>query len=177
MRKSLVLAAFVCFSTLSFGQRHSSMHANRYTYFTMGGGYPYFGVQFGYQYDQNTYLQIQALTDGGGIWKENKFNDWRTFSVIRKIPLEPLHSEVRIGMGIVQTAEQLSQQRANTFGAAPQLGYAWHPTKNVGVMVSWTWPYSPATSLTTGVLFGVEYRIGRYAKENGLYSRRSRPEF
>jgi len=27
------------------------------------------------------------------------------------------------------------------------------------------------------VLFGVEYRLGRYAKENGLYSRRSRPEF
>lgn len=177
MGKSLLIAIFICFSTLSFGQRHSSMHANRYTFLNMGGGYPYVGLQLGYEYDKNTYIQVQALTDGGGIWNENKFNDWRTISVIRKIPLEPIYSEVRIGMGIVQTAEQLSQQKANTFGAAPQIGYAWHPTKNVGVMASWTWPFSPATSLTTGVLFGLEYRIGRYAKENGLYSRRSRPEF
>ncbi len=177
MRKSLLLAALICFSTLSFGQRHTSMYANRYSFFNIGGGYPYVGVQMGYEYDKNTYLQFQALTYGGGIWKENTFNDWRTFSVIRKIPLEPLHSEVRFGMGIVQTAERLSQQRANTFGAAPQIGFAWHLTKNVGMMASWTWPFSPATALTPGVLFGVEYSIGRYAKENGLYSRRSRPEF
>ena len=177
MRKSLLLAALIFFSTLSFGQRHTSMYANRYSFFNIGGGYPYVGVQMGYEYDKNTYLQFQALTDGGGIWKENTFNDWRTFSVIRKIPLEPLHSEVRFGMGIVQTAERLSQQRANTFGAAPQIGFAWHLTKNVGMMASWTWPFSPATALTPGVLFGVEYSIGRYAKENGLYSRRSRPEF
>ncbi len=177
MRKSFVLAALIFFITPGFGQRHSSMHANRSTFFNMGGGYPYVGVQFGYEYDQNTYLQFQALTDGGGIWKDNKFNDWRTFSVIRKIPLEPLHSEVRLGMGIVQTAEQLSQQRANTFGAAPQIGYAWHLTKNLGVMASWTWPFSPAAKLATGVLVGLEYRIGRYVKENGLYNRQNHPEF
>ena len=84
------------------------MHANRHTFLNVGGGYPYVGLQLGYEYDKNTYIQVQALTDGGSIWKENKFNDWRTISVIRKIPLESLYSEVRLGMGIVQTAEQLS---------------------------------------------------------------------
>jgi len=172
----LVLFLVLWSSNLS-AQRYAAMQSNRFSYFSIGGGYPYVGIQIGYEYDQNTYIHLQGFTDGGGIWRENSFNDWRTLSVVRKIPLDPLHSEVRLGMGIVQTAEQLSQQKSNTFGAAPQVGYAWYPTNQLGISGSWTWPYSPATSLTTGVLFSLEYRIGRYVKENGLYSRRSRPEF
>lgn len=172
----LLLVLQFCFFS-AFSQRNSTMPANRYSFINLGMGPAYYGVQFGYEYDRNTYLQLQGFTDGGAIWKENEFNDWRTLSILHRLPMNMIKSELRIGIGMVQTVEKITQQKANTFGAAPQIGYAWHPTKNVGVMASWTWPYSPATSLTTGVLFGVEYRLGRYAKENGLYSRRSRPEF
>ena len=153
------------------------MAPNRFTHMTIGGSYPYVGIQIGYEYDQNTYIQLQGFTDGGGLWRENTFNDWRTLSVVQKIPLNAIKSEFRLGIGLVQTAEKLNGQKSNTFGLAPQIGYAWYPLQSLGISGSWTWPYSPATSLTTGVLIGIEYRMGRYVKENGLHSRGSRPEF
>ena len=145
------------------------MNSNRFTYISAGAAYPYVGGKIGYEVRPHVFVEGQALTDGGDIWKENQFNDWRSLSLIRSIPIAPLRSEIRLGLGIVQSEERIIGQKANTFGAAPQVGYALRLQPKWAVSSSITWPLSRAANLTPGVLFNLEYRIGRYVKENGLY--------
>ena len=157
------------FSVALSAQKFGGMETNRHTYISAGAAYPYVGVKLGYEIRQDVFIEAQALTDGGGIWKENVFNDWRSVSLIRALSLESLHSEFRVGMGIVQSEERLTNQRANSFGLAPQVGYTLvlHPQWSASSSI--TWPLSPASNLTPGILFSIEYRIGRYEKENGLH--------
>jgi hypothetical protein len=168
MRRIYILAMLLFSAALS-AQKFGGMEPNRYTYISAGAAYPYVGIKVGYEIRQDVFIEVQALTDGGGIWKENVFNDWRSVSLIRALSLESLHSEFRAGMGIVQSEERLTNQRANSFGIAPQVGYTlvFHPQWSASSSI--TWPLSPASNLTPGILFSIEYRIGRYEKENGLH--------
>ena len=168
MRRTLA-ALMLLFSAALSAQKFGGMEPNRYTYISAGAAYPYVGVKVGYEIQQDVFIEVQALTDGGGIWKENVFNDWRSLSFVRALSLESLHSEFRAGMGIVQSEERLTNQRANSFGIAPQVGYTLFLHRQWAASSSITWPLSPASNLTPGILFSIEYRIGRYDKENGLH--------
>ena len=168
MRRTLA-ALMLLFSVVLNAQKFGGMEPNRYTYISAGAAYPYVGIKAGYEIQQDVFIEVQALTDGGGIWKENVFNDWRSISLIRALSLESLHSEFRAGMGIVQSEERLTNQRANSFGIAPQVGYTLFLHRHWAASSSITWPLSAASNLTPGILFSIEYRMGRYEKENGLH--------
>ena len=167
--RRILAALMLLFSVALSAQKFGGMEPNRHTYISAGAAYPYVGIKAGYEIRQDIFIEVQALTDGGGIWKENVFNDWRSLSLVRAISLESLHSEFRAGMGIVQSEERLTNQRANSFGIAPQVGYTLFLSPRWATSSSITWPLSPASNLTPGVLFSIEYRIGRYEKENGLH--------
>ena len=167
--RRILAALMLLFSVALSAQKFGGMEPNRHTYISAGAAYPYVGIKAGYEIRQDIFIEVQALTDGGGIWKENVFNDWRSLSLVRAISLESLHSEFRAGMGIVQSEERLTNQRANSFGIAPQVGYTLFLSPRWATSSSITWPLSPASNLTPGVLFSIEYRVGRYEKENGLH--------
>jgi hypothetical protein len=171
----LLVLTFICFRSL--GQGLGQMESNRYSYVSLGPGFPYVSGRIAYEATHNTYIEVQGLTDGGGIWRSNVYNDWRSISLIKAFDLKPLASEIRIGAGMVQTAEKITQQRSNTFGMTPSLGFSTVIHSKWAIYGSLYYPISPATSLTTGITLGLEYRIGRYVKENGLYSRKGRPKF
>ena len=171
----LLVLTFICFRSL--GQGLGQMESNRFSYVSLGLGFPYVSGRIAYEATHNTYIEVQGLTYGGGIWRSNVNNDWRSISLIKAFDLKPLASEIRIGAGMVQTAEKITQQRSNTFGMAPSLGFSTVIHSKWAIYGSLYYPISPATSLTTGITLGLEYRIGRYVKENGLYSRKGRPKF
>ena len=177
MRKTALVLFLFCASFSIYGQGSNEMAPNRFSYISLGGGYPYVTARIAYEGTRNTYIEVQGLTDGGGVWKENVYNDWRSISLLKAFDLKPLSSEIRVGAGIVQTAERISQQRSNTFGMTPSLGFSSVIHPKWALYGSIYYPISPATTLTSGVSFGLEYRIGRYVKENGLYSRKGRPNF
>ena len=171
----LLVLTFICFRSL--GQGLGQMEPNRFSYVSLGLGFPYVSGRIAYEATQNTYIEVQGLTDGGGIWKSNVYNDWRSISLIKAFDLKPLASEIRIGAGMVQTAEKITQQRSNTFGITPSLGFSSVIHSKWAIHGSLYYPISPATSLTTGITLGLEYHLGLYVKENGLYSRKGRPKF
>ena len=171
----LLVLASICFPSL--GQGLGQMESNRFSYVSLGLGFPYVSGRIAYEATHNTYIEVQGLTDGGGIWRSNVYNDWRSISLIKAFDLKPLASEIRIGAGMVQTEEKITQQRSNTFGMTPSLGFSTVIHSKWAIYGSLYYPISPATSLTTGITLGLEYRIGRYVKENGLYSRKGRPKF
>ena len=171
----LLVLASICFPSL--GQGLGQMESNRFSYVSLGLGFPYVSGRIAYEATHNTYIEVQGLTDGGGIWRSNVYNDWRSISLIKAFDLKPLASEIRIGAGMVQTEEKITQQRSNTFGMTPSLGFSTVIHSKWAIYGSLYYPISPATSLTTGITLGLEYRIGRYVKENGLHSRKGRPKF
>lgn len=175
--KRLWFLLFLLFSTSVSAQKFGHMNANRYSYVSMGAAYPYVGIKAAYEIRKNTLLQVSGYTDGGGLWKENQYNDWRSLSILHSMPIAALRSELRGGIGIVQSEERLLNQKSNSFGISPEIAYALHPYKSLALTAAISWPISPAANLTPGVLFSAEYRIGRYVKENGLYNRRGRPIF
>ena len=177
MQRTALTILLFCASLPVCGQGLNEMSANRFSFISLGGGFPYVSARMAYEATHNTYIEVQGLTDGGGVWKENVYNDWRSISLLKAFDLKPLSTEIRIGAGIVQTAEQLGQQRSNTFGMTPSLGFSTVIHPKWAVYGSIYYPISPATSLTTGISFGLEYRIGRYVKVNGLHIRRGRPKF
>ena len=171
----LLVLTSICFHSL--GQGLGQMEPNRFSYVSLGLGFPYISGRSAYEATHNTYIEVQGLTDGGGIWRSNFYNDWRSISLIKAFDLKPLASEIRIGAGMVQTAEKIKQQQSSTFGMTPSLGFSTLIHSKWAIYGSLYYPISPATSLTTGITLGLEYRIGRYVKENGLYSRKGRPKF
>ena len=171
----LLVLTSICFPSL--GQGLGQIESNRFSYVSLGLGFPYVSGRIAYEATHNTYIEVQGLTDGGGIWRSNVYNDWRSISLIKAFDLKPLASEIRIGAGMVQTAEKITQQRSNTFGMTPSLGFSTVIHSKWAIYGSLYYPISTATSLTTGITLGLEYRIGRYVKENGLYSRKGRPKF
>ena len=177
MRRLLLLLVLTSAYLSSMGQGLEQMEPNRFSYVSLGAGFPYVSGRIAFEATHNTYIELQGLTDGGGIWRSNVYNDWRSISLIKAFDLKPLASEIRIGAGMVQTAEKITQQRSNTFGMTPSLGFSSVIHPKWAIYGSVYYPISPATSLTTGITFGLEYRIGRYVKENGLYSGKGRPNF
>ena len=127
------------------------------------------GLKAGFEIQPKVYVELQGFTDGGGIWRDNVANDWRSLSLIRSISIPSVKSEIRAGIGMVQSEERVGNQKADSFGVSPQLAALLHVSKNIAAGASVTWPISPASELAPGILFGVEYRMGRYVKENGLH--------
>ena len=168
MKYLAVLFILISHLTAS-GQRYNSMHANRYSYVYVGAGIPYASLKTGYEMQRNVYVEFQAHTDGGGIWRSNTHNDWRAISLLRAIRLNPIRTEVRLGIGILQSEERIINQKSNTFGVAPQIAIATNVRNNIAIGGSVTWPISPAVNLTPAVGGGIEVRFGRYVKENGLH--------
>ena len=113
----LLVLASICFPSL--GQGLGQMETNRFSYVSLGLGFPYVSGRIAYEATHNTYIEVQGLTDGGGIWRSNVYNDWRSISLIKAFDLKPLASEIRIGAGMVQTEEKITQQQSNTFGMTP----------------------------------------------------------
>lgn len=150
-------------------QRYNSMRANRFSYIHIGGGAPYVSLKGGFEFQPSTFVELQGHTDGGGIWRGNTYNDWRSLSLLRALRIPSMGSEIRLGCGIVQSEERILNQKSNTFGAAPQIALIKQFGENWALGGSATWPFSPAQYLTPAITLGLEYRIGRYVKENGLY--------
>ncbi len=46
------------------------MTHNRFSYASLGAGFPYVSVRFAFEATHNTYIELQGLTDGGGVWKD-----------------------------------------------------------------------------------------------------------
>ena len=63
----LLVLTFICFRAL--GQGLGQMEPNRFSYVSLGLGFPYVSGRIAYEATQNTYIEVQGLTDGGGIWK------------------------------------------------------------------------------------------------------------
>lgn len=168
MRRTLA-ALMLLFSAALSAQKFGGMEPNRFTYISAGAAYPYIGIKAGYEIFPNIFLEGQALTDGGAIWKQDEYNDWRSFSILANLPLAKFHSEIRSGIGLLHVQENLRLNAVNSFGFAPQIGFYQTLKNEWAIGSSITWPYGNATRLTPGILFSVEYRIGRYEKENGLH--------
>lgn len=171
MLKSVLIMSLISFCSHSvYGQQSGSMESNRFSYVSIGQGIHYTAVKVGYDFRPNFYLELQSLTDGGGIWKEsNSFNDWRVFSFIGATNVPLLRSEFRVGIGIMQTRERGSSL-LQSMGAAPQITGMIHVCQRVAIGASVIWPISSAPNLILPTnTFCIEYRIGRYVKENGLH--------
>ena len=166
----LILSLMSFLSPIIYGQQNGSMESNRYSYLSLGKGPQYTAVKFGYDLKPHLYLEVQSLTDGGGLWKEsNPFNDWRALSFLGAVNLPRLRTELRVGLGIMHTSE-----RGSTFfrsmGIAPQISNVIHVHKKIALGTSVIWPISSAQNLILPTtVFCIEYRIGRYVKEDGLH--------
>jgi hypothetical protein len=151
------------------------MKPNRFSYLGAGAGYPYVVAKAAFDVQPNTYIELQAFTDGGSIWKENTHNDWRSVTILHEF--DTRLAMLRMGVGVVQTEERVVKQSGSSFGVAPQMAIYLPINGTVGLDIAFSYPISPATELSPAMIFGVQYRLGRYVKENGLYFRRGRPLF
>lgn len=169
MKKLIATFALSLVTTLGFGQKFQPMEPNMFTYVHAGGGNPYISGKIGYEFRPSYFVELQGFTDGGGIWNNSTYNDWRTLSLLKAVRISKIKTEIRAGAGIVQSSEQLLKQRFDSFGFAPQVSamVLLHP--NVGMGVSYTHPISSITNLSPALTVGIEYRIGRYEPNDGLY--------
>lgn len=167
----IVLICFsLLFSSSVYGQKFSSVAPNRFGYFGIGKGPYYWSVKSGIEIQPFVYVDVQAFSDGGYAWKrENKHNDWRTLSIQRGYRIDKANTEIRGGMGVLQTAEFVRELRDNSWGSAAQLGVLWVAQPHLSFSVNYTLPMSPAYGLKSALNFSFEYRWGYYKKENGLY--------
>ncbi len=171
MSKFILILFFISFwSANSYGQHNRSMEPNRFSYVSIGQGIQYTAVKVAYDIRPNLYLELQVLSDGGGIWKSNNsFNDIRALSVLRTVNIALLRTQFRAGIGILQSRENLPTSFMD-LGVIPQLNGIININKKVNIGVSVVWPISSARNLILPTTtFCVEYRIGRYVKENGLH--------
>lgn len=176
MFRIFLFLALLCSTYLS-AQRSQHMRSNRYGYATLGAGVPYLMAKAGIDIGRHAYFDLQAFTDGGGIWRTNSHNDWRSISLLARIPIPSAHLELRAGTGIVQSQERLQSKPTGSLGMAPQIGMTIFLNSHLGLHTGMTWPISPATEMHAAGTLGLEYRWGHYKKENGLYHRRGRPLF
>ena len=85
MRKLQLLLVLTSIGLSSAGQGLGQMESNRFSYVSLGLGFPYVSGRIAYEATKNTFIELQGLTDGGGIWRTNVFNDWRSISLIKEI--------------------------------------------------------------------------------------------
>lgn len=169
MRQLIIILIFTITSTSLSAQKFGAVDPNRFTYIHLAGGNPYMGGKIGYELRSTVYLEGQAFTDGGGIWNSSSFNDWRSFSLLKAYRIQKLRTEIRGGMGIVQTSEKLFKQGLGSFGMAPQIGAYILVTPEIGIGASYTHPLTNVTNTSSAFTVGIEYRIGRYEPDDGLY--------
>ena len=171
MSKFILILFFISFwSANSYGQHNRSMEPNRFSYISTGQGIQYTAFKIGYDIKSCFYLELQALTDGGGIWKgTNTFNDWRVLSFLGALNVDLLRTEFRTGMGIMHTHESNSSF-FKSMGIAPQISGVIQVNKKIGIGASVIWPFSSAEGLILPTTtFCIEYRMGHHVKENGLH--------
>ena len=58
-------------------------------------------VEAGLQLKPNLFLEGQALTEGGAIWKEDKYNDWRSLTILKvwQFPIKNSKLKIRRRLG------------------------------------------------------------------------------
>ena len=172
MLKSVLIISLISFCSHSvYGQKYGPMEPNRFSYLSVGQGCNYTSLKAGYDIKPNIYLEILFLSDGGRIWEElNRYNDWRSLSLLRVVNIAPLRSQLRFGVGIMHTSENTSAL-IKGMGVTPQISGVIRVHKKVAIGASVIWPIaiSPAKKLILPTkVFTVEYTIGRYIKKSGL---------
>ena len=71
MQRTALTILLFCASLSVCGQGLNEMSANRFSYVSLGGAFPYVSARMAYVVTHNTYIELRGLTDGGGVWKEN----------------------------------------------------------------------------------------------------------
>lgn len=178
MNRSLLFSIAFLVPLLSVGQGTQRMPSNRFTHIGMAVSPTYVSAHLTYELFENTWISAEAYTDGGGIWKENVYNDWRSLSILGSIPmLKDKSNRLFLGAGVVQTSESLRGTTLESFGLAPQIRYVSTIADWVSISGHAVYPISPAPHMVPSVGIGVSVTLGRYAKENGLFQRKGRPTF
>ena len=167
--KLLFSVALLCAFKNINAQRYQQMSSNRDNYVSIGIAYPYTGVKLGLQLRPNLFLEGQALTDGGAIWKEDKYNDWRSLTILKvwQFPFE--NSKLKFGGGLVQTEEPPNISNKMRIETAMQLAYCFPINRTVFVSSSITYPFSKTINIYPAFLYSLEFRFKSYWKENGLH--------
>ena len=150
-------------------QRYQRMTPNRDNYLSIGCAKSYTGVRLGLQLSPHFFLEGQALTDGGAIWKADEYNDWRCLTILKGWQLPCKNSKLKFGGGLVQTEEPPFTIDKMRFQTAVQLAYSIPINQNYFISWSITYPYSKILNINPVILYSLEYRLRTYSKANGLF--------
>ena len=150
-------------------QRYQQMASNRDNYVSIGIAYPYTGVKLGLQLKPNLFLEGQALTDGGAIWKEDKYNDWRSLTILKVWQFPFTNSKLKFGGGLVQTEEPPNISNKMRIETAMQLAYCFPINRSFLISWSITYPFSKTLNIYPAFIYSLEFRFKSYSKENGLH--------
>ena len=140
--KLLFSVALLCAFKIINAQRYQQMASNRDNYVSIGIAYPYTRVKLGLQLKPDVFIEGQALTDGGAIWKEDKYNDWRSLTILKVWQFPFTNSKLKFGGGLVQTEEPPNISNKMRIETAMQLAYCFPINRNVLISWSITYPYS-----------------------------------
>lgn len=149
-------------------QRYQQMSSNRDNYVSVGIANPYTGVKLGLQLKPDLFLEGQALTDGGAIWKEDEYNDWRCLTILKGWQLPFVNSKLKFGGGLIQTEEPPFTIDKIHLQTAMQLAYSIPIIQNCLISWSITYPFSKTLNVYPAFLYSLEFRFKSYSKENGL---------
>ena len=167
--KLLFSIALLCAFKNINAQRYQQMSSNRDNYVSIGIAYPYTGVKLGLQLKPDVFLEGQALTDGGAIWKEDKYNDWRSLTILKVWQFPFTNYKLKFGGGLVQTEEPPNISNKMRIETAMQLAYCFPINRSVLISWSITYPYSKTLNIYPAFLYSLEFRFKSYTKENGLH--------
>ncbi len=154
----------------ALGQRFQRMVPNSVVYFEVGTGLNYTAVKTGVEIQPKTYLELQALTDGGKLWnKYDRRNDWRSLSLVTHHPLPVSGLSLITGAGIIQTTEGIKAMFTNeNMGLAPQVGLLYARTRRSNWSVTAVFPVSRAPKITMGVLASYRFHLYFFRPERGI---------
>ena len=164
--KLLFSVALLCAFKNINAQRYQQMSSNRDNYVSVGIANPYTGVKLGLQLKPDLFLEGQALSDGGAIWKEDEYNDWRCLTILKGWQLP--YVKLKFGGGLIQTEEPPFTIDKIRLQTAMQLAYSIPIIQNCLISGSITYPFSKTLNVYPAFLYSLEFRFKSYSKENGL---------
>ena len=168
MKLKIILALLCAFVNVN-AQRYQQMFPNRDNYFSIGAGYPYIGIELRHELIPSFFLEGQAFTDGGALWKEDKYNDWRCITFLKVFKLSSLHSEIRLGGGLAQSEEPPFNGQSIHIKTALHIACSYQIKRTFFLSWSATYPFSDLTNMYPGLLYSIAYRFKSYSREIGLY--------
>lgn len=155
----------------STGQRYQHMEPNSIIYLELGSGIHYSGIKAGFELQPRTFLELQALTDGGGLWRKyDRLNDWRILSIVHHLNLGLDDANLILGTGIIQTTEGIKGMFTNdNMGLAPQIGLLYRVSRRSNFSLTTMLPISHAPKISWGVLASYRFHFYFFRPEHGLY--------